>query len=133
MTSIVLNIDQTGIWSLSSDYVMAFSNIVKSNDKVWESSLPSNSERIINTKVSPNICISSDGDHVLTNSFGEANIFKLPNVSSTDEENKLEMTLSLSRGETSQVSSVLWSSGDCIPVLCGLTDGSVKIFTLLSQ
>jgi len=133
VTSIVLNIDQTGIWSLSSDYVMAFSNIVKTNDKVWESSLPSNSERTNNTKVSPNICISSDGDHVLTNSFGEANIFKLPNVSSTDEENKLEMTLSLSRGETSQVSSVLWSSGDCIPALCGLTDGSVKIFTLLSQ
>jgi len=134
VTCIVLNNDQTGVWSVSADYVMAFSNIVKTNDKVWEATLPGYSELITNTKVTPAICISSDGDHILTNSYGEANICKLPNVSGTEKEkHDLEMTLSLTRGDTCQVSSVLWSSGDCVPALCGLKDGSVKIFTLLSQ
>jgi len=128
ITAIGLTTDQTGLWSLAEDNVMAFSNIIKLNDKTWEGQLPISEEKTSKvTKKTFNL--SSDGYFFLTNSDGGSVIYRLPSVGSGNVQ--FEKILELRSEEV--VTSVSWSAGECGPVLTGDSHGNVNIFTLLSQ
>ena len=130
VTSLRLNNDQTGVWSLAGDSSLAFSNIVRTNDKVWEG-LVVGPEKYQDVK--PSLCVSSSSDHMLTNCGGSASIYRLPNISGTDSsepETKLEKMLTLT---SEGVSSVLWCGGECSPAITGHHQGQINIYTLLTQ
>ena len=113
---------------MAEEHILAFSNIIKLNDKTWEGRLPFSEER--SGKVTrKTLNLSSDGDFFLTNSDGGSNIYRLPSLSS--ELVQFEKILEL-RGEE-VVTSLTWSGADCGPVLTGDCQGNVNIFTLLSQ
>ena len=113
---------------MAEENVLAFSNIIKLNDKTWEGRLPFSEER--SSKVRrKTLNLSSDGDFFLTNSDGGSSIYRLPSLSSGHVE--LEKILEL-RGEE-VVTSLTWSGAECGPVLTGDCQGNVNIFTLLSQ
>ena len=116
------------MWSLGEENILAFSNIIKLNDKTWEGRLPVSEER--SSKVTrKTFNLSSDGDFFLTNCDGGSNIYRLPSLSSDNVQ--FEKILEL-RGEE-VVTSLTWSGGECGPVLTGNGQGNVNIFTLLSQ
>ena len=128
VTSIRLNNDQTGVWSMAEDAVLAFSNIVRSNEKVWESG--ARSAPAVTTR--PVFSMSSDCDHVLTNESGAASLIKLSPVPGANTD--LETVLTLSSGDQGPVTtSVLWCTGDCSPALTGDNTGNIVIYTLLRQ
>ena len=113
---------------MAEENILAFSNIIKLNDKTWEGRLPFSEER--SGKVTrKTLSLSSDGDFFLTNSDGGSNIYRLPSLSS--EPVQFEKILEL-RGEE-VVTSLTWSGAECGPVLTGDCQGNVNIFTLLSQ
>ena len=113
---------------MAEENILAFSNIIKLNDKTWEGRLPFSEER--SGKVTrKTLNLSSDGDFFLTNSDGGSNIYRLPSLSS--ELVQFEKILELKGEEV--VTSLTWSGADCGPVLTGDCQGNVNIFTLLSQ
>ena len=113
---------------MAEENILAFSNIIKLNDKTWEGQLPVSEER--SSKVTrKTLSLSADGDFFLTNSDGGSNIYRLPSLSS--DKVQFEKILEL-RGEE-VVTSLTWSGGECGPVLTGDSQGNVNIFTLLSQ
>ena len=113
---------------MAEENILAFSNIIKLNDKTWEGRLPDSEER--SSKVTrKTLSLSADGDFFLTNSDGGSNIYRLPSLSS--DKVQFEKILEL-RGED-VVTSLTWSGGECGPVLTGDSEGNVNIFTLLSQ
>ena len=134
VTSIRLNRDQTGVWSMGQDGVMAFSNIVRTNDKVWEGTLTSAGGDT--PGVRPVFSMSSDCDHILTNHGGAANIVKLPHITPgpDTQPDSLENILALSSSADNIVTTeVLWCTGDCSPAITADSQGNIKIYTLLKQ
>ena len=113
---------------MAEDNVLAFSNIVRLNDKTWEGQMPVSEERS-NKVSSKSFKLSSDGNFFLTNSDGGATIYRLPSVSSAEV--KFDKILELRSDEV--VTSLSWGQGECGPVLAGDSHGNVNIFTLLSQ
>ena len=107
---------------------MAFSNIIKLNDKTWEGKLPSSEEKT-DRDVKRTFNLSYDGDFFLTNSVGGSTIYRLPSVTSGNV--NFEKILELRSDEV--VTSISWSSGECGPVITGDSHGNINIFTLLSQ
>ena len=137
VTSISLNSDLTGVWSLAEDRSLVFSSIIRSHhNKVWESLIPQPTEAVTDDQetVRGTFSVGPDSDHILTNAGGTAAIFQLPQVAETDSgDSTLSRTLVLTKAEAGAVTSVLWGSGDCCPALTGHEDGTVSIHTLLAQ
>ena len=137
VTSISLNSDLTGVWSLAEDRSLVFSSIIRSHhNKVWESLIPQQTEAVTDDQdaVRGTFSVGPDSDHILTNAGGTAAIFQLPQVAETDScDSALSRTLALTKADAGAVTSVLWGSGDCCPALTGHEDGTVSIHTLLAQ
>jgi len=137
VTSLSLNSDLTGVWSLAEDRSLVFSSIIRSHhNKAWETVIPQQPEGGTNDQeaVRGTFSVGPDSEHILTNAGGAATIFQLPRVSDTEAgDSAVSRTLALARGEAGAVTSLLWGSGDCCPALTGHEDGTVSIFTLLAQ
>ena len=87
VTSISLNSDLTGVWSLAEDRSLVFSSIIRSHhNKVWESLIPQLTEAVTDDQeaVRGTFSVGPDSDHILTNAGGTAAIFQLPQVAETD-------------------------------------------------
>ena len=135
VTSISLNSDLTGVWSLAEDRSLVFSSIIRSHhNKVWESLIPQEDVTNDQDAVRGTFSVGPDSEHILTNAGGGAAIFQLPRVTETEvSPSELSRTLALTKAEAGPVTSVLWGSGDCCPALTGHRDGTVSIHTLLAQ
>ena len=138
VTSISLNSDLTGVWSLAEDRSLVFSSIIRSHhNKVWETLIPQQMDGAKDDQeaVRGTFSVGPDSDHILTNAGGTAAIFQLPPVTETEAtDSGVSRTLALTKvEEAGAVTSVLWGSGDCCPALTGHQDGAVSIYTLLAQ
>ena len=137
VTSLALNADQTGVWSLAEDGSLVFSSIIRSNNnKVWEGSLPRGDNTKEDAGKKTVFCLSSDSDHILVNGGGgAASILRLPRPEAGAERGgRLEQVAELGPGGScGRVSSILWSTGDCSPAITGHEDGTINIYTMLAQ
>ena len=86
VTSISLNSDLTGVWSLAEDGSVVFSSIIRSHhNKVWEGVIPPEGAKDgQGPSARITFSIASDSEHILTNARGSATIFQLPRTSETE-------------------------------------------------